>query len=73
MEAKNIRIRVIWELLLYLWFRPNEAICKYLLTAAAIFAGHIIGMDNPMVSPAGTLIAFPAIGFNEFLILGHFH
>ena len=65
--------QVFGEVLLYFGFGPNEAICEYLFTAAAIFAGHVVRMDNPMVSPARTLIAFPAIGFNELLILGYFH
>ncbi len=54
--------------LLRLRFRPTETLGTDGLAIVAIFAGHVIDINNPVVGTTGTFTAFPPVGGKEFLV-----
>jgi len=45
----------------------------YLFAIVAIFTGHFLAVDNPIMGSTWTLITFPAVGVNILPVLGYFH
>jgi hypothetical protein len=74
--GEKIPVLIVWVFksrLFNLRLRPSETVCVYRFNAVAIFAGHFITTNNPIVSFTGTLFAFPSVGRDEFFIAGDLH
>jgi hypothetical protein len=66
-------IRVYYNLLFFLRFGSSIGINIDLFATVAIFAGHLVAMNNPVMGSAGALLAFPSIRSNIFLVFKCFH
>jgi hypothetical protein len=54
-------------------FRPTGVGYIGGFAAMTIAAGHLITIDDPMMSSAGAFKALPSIRCNEFFVFGCFH
>jgi hypothetical protein len=57
----------------YLIFWPTVARCVGQFLFVAIFAGHLVSMNEPIMSSTRTFTAFPSIRAKVFFIPGCFH
>jgi hypothetical protein len=52
---------------------PSAGIGIDWFVAVTILAGHLVAMNDPVMSPAGTVFTFPSFRGNIFPVIGYFH